>query len=483
MVEAEVYNQQQMRRLAILMLVALPALGRDAAEYRAFWVDTFNSPFAGRGDVARIVDAALASNANAVFVQVRRRGDAWYLDAKEPLPEIKGFGEPDQDGRPTYDPLRALIEEAHKHRVEVHAFVIVGAVWRGDRPPRDPEHVFLRHVWDPATNKPYRDDRQWATATNQGTRKFNNDWYLDLGHPEAAAYTVDVLTHLVEKYELDGIHLDRIRYPESPGANVGYNAVSLRRFHARYGGSGKPKPGDRQWSQWRREQVTNFLRRLYISVKAVRPEVRVSAAVICYGPGPRASGGFANTDAYSYVFQDWKSWSEEGLLDLLAPMDYKREHRKKEAAQFDDWSRFTAAVARDAGRISIIGIGSYLNTTRGTLAQIRRATGSGADGVLFFSMAAASRSSDFFDAVRSRLFPVRVPTPESTAHDGHVMGQAREGATIRIEGPVRRTAVADGSGFWGAVHLPPGPYRATADGTTTCFTITAGLVSTATTCQ
>ncbi|HKO55252.1 MAG TPA: family 10 glycosylhydrolase, partial [Thermoanaerobaculia bacterium] len=245
-----------MRRLALLLLIALPALARDAAEYRAFWVDTFNSPFAGRADVARIVDAALASNANAVFVQVRRRGDAWYLDAKEPLPEIEGFGEPDSSGRPTYDPLRELIAEAHEHRVEVHAFVIVGAIWRGDRPPRDPEHVFLKHVWNPATNEPYDDDRQWATATNAATRRFNNDWYLDLGHPDAAAYTVEVLRHLVERYELDGIHLDRIRYPESPGANVGYNAVSLRRFHARYGGSGKPKPNDRQWSQWRRDQVT-----------------------------------------------------------------------------------------------------------------------------------------------------------------------------------------------------------------------------------
>ncbi|MBV9492810.1 MAG: family 10 glycosylhydrolase, partial [Acidobacteria bacterium] len=131
-----------MRRLAILLLLALPAFARDAAEYRAFWVDTFNSPFASRADVARIIDAAVASNANAVFVQVRRRGDAWYLDAKEPLPEVAGFGEPDANGNPTYDPLRELIAAAHAHHVEVHAFVIVGAVWRGDRPPRDPSHVF-----------------------------------------------------------------------------------------------------------------------------------------------------------------------------------------------------------------------------------------------------------------------------------------------------------------------------------------------------
>ena len=152
-----------LKALLLSTVLASSALAAPAPEYRAFWVDTFNSRFAARADVARILDAALASNANAVFVQVRRRGDAWYLDAKEPLPEVDGFGEPDASGRPTYDPLRELIRQAHSLGIEVHAFTIVGSVWRDDRPPSQPSHVFNQHVWDAAANAPYRGERQWAT--------------------------------------------------------------------------------------------------------------------------------------------------------------------------------------------------------------------------------------------------------------------------------------------------------------------------------
>lgn len=497
----------------LAILLAAPAFGAAAPEYRAFWVDTFNSGFATRGDVERIVDAALASNANAVFVQVRRRGDAWYLDAREPLPEVDRFGEPDATGRPTYDPLRDLIRQAHSLGIEVHAFAIVGSVWRDDRPPIHPSHVFLQHVWDPVANAPYRDGRQWATralprsarGTSYDGQRFGREWYIDFGHPEAAAYTVDVLTHLVARYELDGIHLDRIRYPEAPldrgGANVGYNAVSVARFRARYGdkasydADGRPRTTDPLWSQWRRDQVTSFLRRLYINVKAVRPSIRVSAATICYGRGPLASGGFRNTDAYGYVFQDWEGWAKEGLLDLLAPMDYKREAVKAQAAQFDDWSRFTAATARDNGRLGVIGIGAYLNTASHSVRQIRRATGSGADGVIFFSLGGVAKTADvdaYFAVLRDGVFPMPAPTPPVRIGGGHATGFVRrangtpvDGGTVSIENlatHAARTAITDGGGFWGAVHLPAGSYRATAkvDGSdrVATFAIADGAVTT-----
>src|ERR1700686_800935 len=199
----------------ILLLAAATTVCADETrpEYRAYWVDTFRTPFATRVDVDRIVEAAVESNANALFVQVRRRGDAWYLDAAEPRAEA-------MDG--TFDPLRTLLDAAHARGIQVHAFVIVGAIFHGDPKndplPRDPRHVFLQHFWDAARHQPYRGARQWGTKTSKGRYPFPSDWYLDLGHPEAAAYTVDVLLHLVRAYDIDGIHLDRVRYPESPHA-------------------------------------------------------------------------------------------------------------------------------------------------------------------------------------------------------------------------------------------------------------------------
>src|SRR3954451_7060380 len=152
------------KRLLIIILLLSSATVAYAdeprPEYRAYWVDTFRTPFATRVDVDRIVEAAIESNANALFVQVRRRGDAWYLDAAEPRAEA-------MDG--TFDPLRALLDAAHARGIQVHAFVIVGAIYHGDPKkdalPRDANHVFLRHFWDAKANRPYRDSRQWGTKT------------------------------------------------------------------------------------------------------------------------------------------------------------------------------------------------------------------------------------------------------------------------------------------------------------------------------
>lgn len=505
----------------VAILLFLTAASASADEYRAYWVDTFRTPFASRADVTRIIDAAVESNANALFVQVRRRGDAWYLDAAEPLSETL-------DG--TFDPLRALLDAAHARGIQVHAFVIVGAIFRGDPGivplPRDPHHVFLQHFWDAKTRKPFRGSRQWGTRTSKGRYRFASDWYVDLGHPQAAAYTADVLLHLVRAYDIDGLHLDRVRYPESPHGDVGYNETSVARFHARYGR--RPKAHDPLWNDWRREQVTSFIRRLSLGAKAIRPSITISAALIAWGGGPGASGGFANTDAYRIAFQDWEAWLREGIIDVGSPMLYKREHAPAERKQFDDWLQFLVTTAHANGRAAVPGIGAYLNSIEGTLRQARRTREASADGIIFFAMGDTKPWSilanstnnavkgnpyalpvagvftpkrpneEFFAALRTStatdgrtafermaqpLFAAILPPPRRPEEpNGAVMGcAAGDGTLVTIESPAThttRTTRTDGSGFFGMLGLPPGEYRMTAGATSIAFNVTAGTVTT-----
>ena len=88
--------------------------------------------------------------------------------------------------------------------------------------------------------------------------------------------------HLVRNYEIDGLHLDRIRYPDitiagqtpSTGTSVGYNPASIARFQRRYAipsDSPPPAQNDPRWNQWRRDQVTNLVRRVYLDAVAIRP--------------------------------------------------------------------------------------------------------------------------------------------------------------------------------------------------------------------
>ena len=270
-------------------------------------------------------------------------------------------------------------------------------------------------------------------------------------------------------------------------------------FCANYDAAGYPRSNDPLWNDWRREQVTNFVRKFYLSAKSIRPSIKISAALISWGGGPRASRGFEATEAYNRVFQDWPSWLREGILDLASPMLYKREHAPMERAQFDDWLSFLIASAHQSGRAAVPGIGAYMNAVEGTLRQARRARKAGADGVIFFAVGDTTPNTvrmnstnravppkpkrtneQFFDALATGPFAGKAtPPPKPLDGTGAVIGYAPlDGASIAIESEtIHRTVTTDGGGFFGALKLPPGDYRATLRGDGCAFRVGAGAVA------
>ena len=113
----------------------------------------------------------------------------------------------------------------------------------------------------------------------------------------------------------------------------------MARFKARYGArakldeNGDPRTSDPLWSAWRREQVTQFLRRLYLSATAIKPSLNVSAALICYGAGPGKS--FESSEAYWHVFQDWAAWAREGIAIAMSRANGPEESEKPKKKEKD----------------------------------------------------------------------------------------------------------------------------------------------------
>jgi hypothetical protein len=345
---------------------------------------------------------------------------------------------------------------------------------------------------------------------------------------------VEVLLHLVGHYDLDGLHLDRIRYPEfavagqtpATGTSIGYNPTSVARFQRRHGlpgGGPPPDPGDPAWSQWRRDQVTGLVRRVYLGALALKPALKVSAALIAFGAGPTSETAWPAAEAFWRVYQDWRAWTQEGVVDLAVPMNYKTEHTAAGQTAFDQWSQW--AVQHQYDRAALIGQGAYLNAIEGTLRQTRRAlalspTGQRVQGVAFFSMAntnAAVASNPHSvppgQATPRRPFaefasglvtgrsvdgsvsyedPAANPTPVFAApaavpelawkvdpQVGHLLGSVTDEAGQPVDAgdvtvsrvgdgpapPVGRTSVTtatDGGGVYGGVDLAAGRYQVTA---------------------
>jgi uncharacterized lipoprotein YddW (UPF0748 family) len=352
------------------------------AEYRAVWVDAFHDGIKSPAQVDRLVANAHEANLNALFVQVRKRGDAYYTSPIEPRPW-------DIFAPPSFDPLGYLLRKAHGANppIEVHAWL----------------NTFFVGVT--GTKVYYQHGKEWGGRSYDGS----TGGYLDPGNPEASAYTQEVFVEMAKRYPVDGIHLDFVRYPE--GGDWGYNPVSVARFNQARTRTGTPAPDDPAWSQWRRDQVTQFIRGLNKELKRVKPKLRLSAALIPWGSGPATDEAWQQTAAYSQVFQDWRSWLQEGLLDLAVPMNYNSEWSPSAAGWYDQWNNWE----KDHGfsRLVLIGVGGFLNYPEDTMAQIRRAMapsarGNRAAGVAIYSYASTSvyGTDDYFaDAAAAGTLP------------------------------------------------------------------------------
>ena len=309
---------------------------------------------------------AREANLNALFVQVRRRGDAYYLKSFEPRAD-------DPDFAPGFDALQYLIDRAHAgpQRLQIHAWLATLPIWgERDTPPAAPNHPFNLRGTSAGANDTwlmYRDDgAAWAGTGTSGI------YYLDPGNPEVQSYTTLVYTNLLRNYDVDGIHLDQIRYYEGDALRWGYNPASVARFNARFGldPSSQPAATDPQWIAWRREQVTALVRRIYVEAKAIKPNVAVTAAVVAWGRGPQTADDWERQAPFASVLQDWRGWLDEGIVDYLLPMDYYRE-AGEQSAWFDTWTQWQ--VSHPGKRGVVLGMGSYLNSADGALAQLGRA--------------------------------------------------------------------------------------------------------------
>lgn len=340
---------------------ASPATGPP--EYRALWVDAFHEGIHSRTEIDRLIATAQRARLNTLFVQVRKAGDAYYSKSLEPRAW-------DIFAPASFDPLAYLLSRAHaaSPRLEVHAWVNTFYVGRRSR-------VMYEHGSD------------WGNRTRDGSPGA----YLDPGNAAAREYTLQVLLKLVGSYDLDGLHLDFVRYPE--GGDWGYSPAAVAAFDAASGRTDVPDPADEAWKQWRRDQVTALIRDLYRQLGERRSRARLSAALIPWGAGPVDDAGWRQTSAYEQVFQDWNAWLKEGILDLAVPMNYDTAWAIRPARWFEQWIEWEKDNQRQ--RRIVIGVGAYFNYPEDTLAQIRRALapsarGNRAAGVAIYSYASTS---------------------------------------------------------------------------------------------
>ena len=181
--------------------------------------------------------------------------------------------------------------------------------------------------------------------------------------PEVRAYEISLMTELVKKYGVDWVHLDYIRFPCEPTEPYfSHDPKTLKLFKDETGidftslkarDSGNPHWN--AWLEWNRQQVTRFVKELKDELQTTGRQVRISAAV------------FPDADnARVLIGQDWASWAEQGLIDMLCPMLYTND-----PALFDRLTKRAVAIGLRSGGDQAQG-----EVGRGKLAGGREGTGS-----------------------------------------------------------------------------------------------------------
>jgi uncharacterized lipoprotein YddW (UPF0748 family) len=360
-------------------------------EFRGLWVSRFDwtvhaAPVPATID--EIVDNAADAGFNAILFQVRGEADAFYESAIEPWSRrlTGSLGQ-----HPGWDPLARLIERAHGRGLQVHAFMTVYPVWESCTvlpPVTEPLHLYHR-LLALGTTDGKLNHLQWNSsgAVVCGEYIWGSPASIQLDN-----HVLSVTADLASRYNLDGIHLDRIRYA---GQNTSCDPVSLCRYN--YGVSNcSPVPAcntaSDPYKNWQRAQVNGTVRKFYEEIIPIRPQMWLSAAV-----------WFNYTNGVNIYYQDSRAWAQEGYIDALMPMIYPVNQCDNPDPYWSvaNWQAITADfIAHSNGRHVIPGIGGRYCDFHDIEARIDAGRAVGASGHAIFSYNGL-KANNYFERLRN----------------------------------------------------------------------------------
>jgi len=287
--------------------ISQDALGRQIPrEMRGVWVSTvFNIDWPSRAgldaraqqaEAIAILEQAQSLGLNTVFLQVRPSGDAIYPSALVPWTRFLS-GRQGQPPSPFYDPLQFWIDEAHKRGLELHAWINPFRATTGANDQLDVMHAMVRRP-------------DWVV-------QYGNLNYFDPGLPEVRQHLLEVVTDLITRYDIDGLHIDDYFYPYPILGTEFPDTFSFARF-----GTGNPE--DR--NHWRRENINRTIETIHQTISRNKPWVKFGVSPFGVwrnkSSHPMGSDTRAGIESYDHLFADVLLWERKGWVDYVIPQLY-----------------------------------------------------------------------------------------------------------------------------------------------------------------
>ncbi len=262
----------------------------DETEGRALWNHSGLGAYPGDWD--RSAKELSAAGINMIFPNMAWGGLAHYDSSVLPRSaKFTKYG----------DQIAQCVEAAHKHELEVHVWKIT---WNLEGAPKE------------FVEKMQKEGRTQISSTGDPIT------WLCPSNPENVQLELDAIMEIVRNYDVDGIHLDYIRYP---GSRACYCDECHRRFMLatrqhieEWPASVLPRTGQHgeAYIEWRAQQITRLVRLIHKRTRKIKPDIKISTAV--FGAYP---------DCVRSIGQDWISWAKSGIVDFVCPMNYTEDSK------------------------------------------------------------------------------------------------------------------------------------------------------------
>ncbi len=233
---------------------------------------------------------------NALFLQIRPAADAFYRSSYEPWSKWL-TGTQGQEPNPYYDPLSFWIKECHRRGMELHAWF-------------NPFRAAVSEDADLLSNHHIVHERpDWFI--NYGSRI-----YFNPGLPSVRDYVTKVIMEVVNNYDMDGVHFDDYFYPYKIEGQEFSDHGTFQKLGEAFSNIG----------DWRRDNVSSFIKNISDSIRSVKPEVRfgISPSGVWRNKDMDVTGSDtrAGQTAFDDLYADVLLWMKSGWVDYLAPQIY-----------------------------------------------------------------------------------------------------------------------------------------------------------------
>ncbi|MCD8080166.1 MAG: family 10 glycosylhydrolase [Bacteroides sp.] len=302
--------------LLILVAVSVQAQQHPKREFRAAWIQSVNGQFRGiptetlQQNLIDQLNSLQEAGINAIIFQVRPEADALYESSLEPWSRFL-TGEQGKAPDPYWDPMQFMIDACHQRAMEFHAWI-------------NPYRVKTNLIHELAPTHIYHKHPEWFVT-------YGKQLYFDPALPESREHICKVITDILERYDVDAIHMDDYFYPYPVAGEPFPDDESFARYN-----NGFTDRGD-----WRRNNVNVLIKQIHETVRGVKPWVKFGVSPFGVYRNQSSDPLGSQTQAlqnYDDLYADVLLWAKEGWVDYNIPQLYWQiGHPRADYEVLVDW--------------------------------------------------------------------------------------------------------------------------------------------------